>query len=205
MRRRTTLFLAAPVVLASIPCMAGGLPRRSTGWTGLSSRRLQLRHVATGARFAGIYHDGRAPDPKAMGELSEVLADSRTGAIRRFDAAVLDILWEIGERERLADFTILSGYRTPVTNAAVGGAGDSQHMQAKALDVQVAAARLDAFGKTALGLGRGGVGIYAQQGFIHIDSGPVRRWGDGQGGPAPRRANDPLSRMAEAWAATRRR
>jgi len=56
-----------------------------------------------------------------------------------------------------------------------------------------------------LALGRGGVGIYAQRGFVHLDSGPVRQWGDvPSGGAAPRPPADPLARMAEAWAATRR-
>jgi hypothetical protein len=45
-------------------------------------------------------------------------------------------------------------------------------------------------------LGAGGVGVYARSSFLHLDTGPVRRWGDG--GQANRR-EEALSRIAEAW------
>ncbi|MBL6456893.1 DUF882 domain-containing protein [Belnapia sp. T6] len=174
-------------------------------------RRLDLRHAATGARFRGPYHDGRAVDPVALAELSQVLADSRTGTVHAYDPTVIDILWEIGQRMRWrGEFLVVSGFRTPETNAAVCGAGNSQHLRASALDVCVAAAQFPGFTEAALGLRRGGVGAYASKSFVHIDSGPVRRWGDVPGGPAgaaaPRPApEDPLARIAEAWAATRTR
>lgn len=175
------------------------------GRTPAAPRRLRLRHAATGARFAGPYHDGRAPDPAAMAELSSVLADSQTGAVRAFDPAAIDILWEVAGRARLdEEIVILSGYRTRATNRAVNGAGDSQHLRAGAVDVQLAAARLGAFGEAAIALGRGGVGLYRRRGFVHLDSGPVRRWGEADlPGRSP--ANDRLGRIAEAWAASRRR
>ena len=103
--------------------------------------------------------------------------------------------------------------------ASVHGAGDSQHLRAGAVDVQVAAERLPGFAEQALLLGRGGVGVYAARGFVHLDSGPVRRWGDvpeelagvpmaglGAAGRPRTRRNltfDPLANMAEAWAKTR--
>ena len=148
-----------------------------------------------------------------MADLSFVLADSRTGAMRPFDPRAIDVLWEVGQKAgSTGEFLIFSGYRTPETNALVDGAGDSQHLRAAALDVYVPAERLAAFGEVALRLGLGGVGIYAERGFVHLDSGPVRRWGDipadvpvaaaRSARPAP---PDPLARMAEAWAATRGR
>jgi uncharacterized protein YcbK (DUF882 family) len=170
-------------------------------------RRLQLRHSATGARFSGPYFDGRAHDPAALAELSAVLADTGTGAVRPFDPEALDLLWEVAQRARLAgEIPILSGYRTPATNRAAHGVGDSQHLRAAALDVEVPAARFGNFAEAALRLGRGGVGVYASRGFIHLDSGPVRSWGTAGGAApgAPARP-DPISRMAEAWAAASRR
>lgn len=202
---------AAAVLAASMPgaALAGAASpdRARRGWT-LAPRRLRLRHAATGAGFAGPYHNGLVPDPGAMRELSQVLADTRTGAMRPFDPRALDILWELGERERIADFVVLSGYRTPETNTIVEGAPDSQHLRAAALDLLIPAPRLAGFGEAALALGRGGVGVYAQRGFVHIDSGPVRRWGDapaGSAGTRPAAKRDPLAAMADAWAATRRR
>ncbi|PHK96101.1 twin-arginine translocation pathway signal protein [Pseudoroseomonas rhizosphaerae] len=208
--RRQFLFLAAtaPALLVA-PGLAHAAARRRAS-PPLAQRRLELRHAATGARFEGPYHNGVDFDAGAMRELSIVLADTRTGTVRPFDPKAIDILWEVGARERMASFNVLSGYRTPASNAAVHGAGDSQHMRAAALDVQVPKAKLASFGHAALALGRGGVGSYPDHGFVHVDSGPVRSWGfDRAAGVARAPARTPeqirLDRMAEAWAQTRRR
>ena len=211
MRRRIAL-VATPV--AALAALAGSCrtasaaqPRRLSR-AAADLRRLTVRHAATGEKFSGPYHDGRTADPAAMAALSAVLADHRAGAARPFDPATIDILWELGRREGVSDFVILSGYRTYVTNTLVGGAGDSQHMLAKALDVQLPATRLAPFGEAALALARGGVGIYPTHGFVHIDSGPVRNWGDmthtgAAGGRRP--PQDRIGRIADAWAAARPR
>lgn len=69
-----------------------------------------------------------------------------------------------------APVTIHSAYRTPQYNTKVGGVAHSQHCYGTAVDIVVR-------GKTPAG-GRlrqeimpdwGGVGIYAKQGFTHID------------------------------------
>jgi uncharacterized protein YcbK (DUF882 family) len=174
-----------------------------------------LRHAASGAVFSGIYHNGRAADPVAMAELSEVLADTRTGETRPFDVDAIDIAWEMGRRQNMPELIVLSGYRTKATNGEVNGAVNSQHLRAAALDLQISKARFDSFGEAALKLGRGGVGLYPAHGFVHLDSGPVRRWGDGEGpaptvpvvkGPPPRSpAELRIDRMAEAWNSLRRR
>ncbi|MBC9177656.1 YcbK family protein [Pseudoroseomonas ludipueritiae] len=212
MRRRifcitslTTALLAKPgsTSAATLP-----LPGPS------DARRIQLRHAASGAAFSGIYHNGRAADLVAMAELSEVLADTRTGETRSFDVAAIDIVWEMGRRQRMAELIVLSGYRTEATNREVNGAVNSQHLRAAALDLQISRARFDNFGEAAFKLGRGGVGLYPAHGFIHLDSGPVRRWIDGGPalaapvvkGPPPRTpAEQRIDRMAEAWASLRRR
>lgn len=200
-RRNLLLGAAAPLILARPGLASASRPAPP------APRRLVLRHAATGARFTGIYHNGLSVDPGAMAEISAVLADSRTGTVQGFDPSVLDILWETGQRARArGEFLVVSGFRTPETNAAVCGAGNSQHLRAGALDVCVSAAQLASFGEAALGLRRGGVGVYAAKSFIHLDSGPVRRWGDVPGGssgtPAPV-VPDRLSRIADAWASAR--
>jgi uncharacterized protein YcbK (DUF882 family) len=213
MRRRILLFAAAaPALLTATMHAADAAAGRRAGrrQNGPAPRRLQLRHAATGARFSGPYHDGTAPDPAAMAELSIILADARTGAVHPFDPRALDVLWEVARQTGVggSELVILSGYRTPETNAVVAGAGDSQHLRAGALDVQVASAQLAGFGEAALALGRGGVGVYERRGFVHIDSGPVRRWGDvapGAGRSAGAPPDDRIARIAEAWAAQRGR
>lgn len=209
MRRRFLLLAATAPALLAAPGLAHAAARRRAS-PPLTQRRLELRHAATGAKFEGPYFNGAEFDAGAMRELSIVLADTRTGTVHPFDPKAIDILWEVGARERVEAFTVLSGYRTPATNAAVQGAGDSQHLRAAALDIQVPKGRLAAFGDAARALGRGGVGSYPDHGFVHVDSGPVRNWGFeslGTVARAPVRTPEQirLDRMAEAWAQTRRR
>ena len=207
-RRNLLLGAVTPATFVALaPARAASSARSRPGHdTAPTVRRLLLRHAATGARFSGPYHDGRGIDAGALAEISEVLADSRTGTVHAFDPEVLDILWETGQRARLrGEFVVVSGFRTPASNAAVCGAGNSQHLRAGALDVCVAATQIAGFGKAALDLQRGGVGVYGDRGFVHLDSGPVRRWGDVPGVAGVTAPQDPLGRMAEAWAATRQR
>lgn len=79
---------------------------------------------------------------------------------------------------------VVSWYRTPAYNAKKKGAGKSQHMQAKAMDLscehftprQVCDAVLHLHESGAIRVG--GVGLYEADGFVHIDCGaPGRRWG----------------------------
>jgi uncharacterized protein YcbK (DUF882 family) len=203
MHRRTLLLGVAASALVVMTNSARAAPRRRPL---PAVRRLVIRHAATGARFAGPYHDGRVIDPVALADISAVLADSRTGAIHPFDPAALDFLWKAGQRAGIhGEFLIASGFRTRATNTAVLGAGDSQHLRAAALDVCIPAAQIAGFGEVAQQLQLGGVGMYASRGFVHLDSGPVRNWAVGPGGRGTPRQQDPLARMAEAWAATRQR
>lgn len=82
--------------------------------------------------------------------------------------------------------TILSGYRSPAHNAAVGGASASQHMEGRAADITVegfapsdvhqALFQLFAAGKIEIG----GLGKYP--GWVHVDvrprpeSGHLAQW-----------------------------
>jgi uncharacterized protein YcbK (DUF882 family) len=199
---RRLLFLGAAAALA--------LPLRSHAQTAIAARRIKIRHAATNASFDGVWHNGIAPDPIAMADLSAALADSTSIRPRPFDPAVIDIVWQVANRARLGpELVIRSGYRTPAINRAVHGAGDSQHLRAGALDLEVPAGRMPAVVETALKLEAGGVGVYGSRAFVHLDSGPVRRWSDGASGGSPRggrriqlTTNDPIARIAEAWGTT---
>lgn len=169
---RRTVLLGAACGLATLL-----IPGRADAQ---AARRIALRHAATGARFSGVWHDGRRPDPRAMAELSAALADPGCPT-RGFDANTIAIAWELAQRARLGELDIHSGYRTPAVNRAVHGAGDSFHLSASALDI--GAADVARLGAEALRLGRGGVGLYPARGFIHVDSGPVRQWGGAAGRP----------------------
>lgn len=71
--------------------------------------------------------------------------------------------------------TILSSYRSPDYNRAVGGATKSQHLDFNALDITfdgVSPVRVHAVLKSWRDQGKfsGGLGLYRQSGFVHIDT-----------------------------------
>lgn len=86
---------------------------------------------------------------------------------------------------------VLSAYRSPQHNRAVGGASRSQHLLARAYDISMANHDPAAFVAAARACGFTGIGTYPDQNFIHIDTGPERHWGK----PFPPR---PVTRPVEA-------
>jgi hypothetical protein len=70
-----------------------------------------------------------------------------------------------------AAVTIHSAYRTPQYNAKVGGVGESQHCYGTAADISVkgkTVAQVAAYARSIMP-DWGGVGIYTDKGFTHVD------------------------------------
>ncbi len=80
-----------------------------------------------------------------------------------------------------APFEVVSGYRSPATNAALrrksrAVAKNSYHMRGMAIDVRLPGRGVTQLRLAALRQRAGGVGYYPGSGFIHLDVGPLRRW-----------------------------
>ena len=79
-------------------------------------------------------------------------------------------------RERLgAPLGLLSTYRSPDYNRAVGGERQSLHMQFKAIDFTCTIGKPDAWAHVLKamrkeGIFRGGIGVYPRSGFVHVDT-----------------------------------
>jgi hypothetical protein len=73
---------------------------------------------------------------------------------------------------------IRSAYRSPEHNRAVGGAKASKHMEGLAFDIAMANHDPAAFEAVARAAGFKGFGFYPRSGFIHVDLGPARSWGE---------------------------
>ena len=82
-------------------------------------------------------------------------------------------------RDRLGKPLIIrSAYRSPEHNRAVGGAKASKHMDGTAFDISMANHDPVSFEAAAREVGFQGFGYYPRSGFIHIDLGPARTWGE---------------------------
>jgi zinc D-Ala-D-Ala carboxypeptidase len=105
-----------------------------------------------------------------------------TGQLKLHPAA-LDKLQAL--RDRLGKPLIVrSAYRSPQHNRIVGGAPRSKHMDGTAFDIAMSNHDPVAFAEAARAVGFLGFGTYPRSGFMHIDLGPARSWGE----PFPVRA-----------------
>ena len=151
-------------------------------------RRLKFHHLHTGEDLDAVYWDDGKYVWDALGAINRLLRDFRSLEVHPVDVRLLDILFTLqsltGSKE---PYRIISAFRSPATNAMLSGQsasanGSSQvakkslHMEGKAMDVRLNDVSLTGFRDAALALQGGGVGYYADSGFVHVDIGPVRTW-----------------------------
>jgi uncharacterized protein YcbK (DUF882 family) len=174
--------------------MLGGLAVAAVGSTALplrparaafnvEAKALAFNSLHTGETAKVTYWEqGAGYLPDALGELTHILRDWRTEETYEMDLALYDLLFEL--RYRLGSdkpFQIISGYRSPKTNAQLasnsnGVAKRSYHMKGMAIDIALPDVELKYLRQVALDMQMGGVGYYPSSGFVHVDTGPVRRW-----------------------------
>jgi len=144
--------------------------------------RVVFRNGRSGESFNGVYRVGNKYLPEAFERLNYVLRDVRSGEIFPMDPRVIDLMAVIQKKAaQKQPIEILSGYRSPKTNAGLrqesgGVAKNSFHMYGQALDMRIKGYNTQKLHKLALGLKAGGVGFYPSSDFVHIDTGKVRSW-----------------------------
>jgi uncharacterized protein YcbK (DUF882 family) len=176
-RRRLLGFGAT---LAAAPLLA--LSRKSQAAT--APREVSFAHTHTGEKLALVYAVGDRYISAALDKVKQFLRDFRNGETHVIDPALLDQLHLLASvTATRAPFQVISGYRSPATNAMLqreghGVATHSLHLQGQAIDIRLADVALADLRDAALSLRAGGVGFYpsADSDFVHIDTGRVRRW-----------------------------
>ena len=175
LRRRDALKVGAALGLTSI-----ALPAWSQGLGEV--RRASLKNLHTGDAFNEVYFENGRYLPDALADAQRVLRDWRNGEEHFMDPRLFDALHAIqGRLETRAPYQIISGYRSPKTNAMLharssGVASNSQHTYGKAVDVRVEGVDLRNLHKAALDVSAGGVGFYPVSNFVHVDVARVRQW-----------------------------
>jgi uncharacterized protein YcbK (DUF882 family) len=170
---------------AALGGMAAMMPSPATAATG--EWRLAIRNVHNNETVDAVFARNGRFVPQGLAELNHGLRDWRTGEVTQMDRQLLGLLVRLREKLDLGGrnkIELISGYRSPHTNAALrarggantGVASTSQHMLGKATDIVVPGVTLDKLRGAALALGGGGVGYYPRDGFVHVDTGRVRQW-----------------------------
>ncbi|MBY5920913.1 DUF882 domain-containing protein [Ferrimonas balearica] len=177
-RRRLLGGAGATLMLAGLPKFAHA--SRQAPETQPRSLSFYNRHTGerTTAEFWGEGHY----QSEGLTQLDKVLRDHRVNEVAPIDRGLYDIVFQLA---RTLDYDkeihLISGYRSMKTNqmlaARSGGvAKKSYHTKAMAMDIAMPGIDLADLRKAALSLQAGGVGYYPRSGFVHVDTGPVRRW-----------------------------
>lgn len=184
--RRSFLGLGAAtlggVLIPSLISNTASAASFKGGVVSSGSRRLAFRNAHTGESFSGVYRVGNKYLPDAFKQINTVLRDFRTDQAYPMDPRLIDMIYSIHRMTgQNTPFEIISGYRSPKTNAMLlktssGVAKKSFHMQGRAIDLRMEGFSTTRIRDLAKDMKAGGVGYYSKSGFVHIDTGDVRSW-----------------------------
>jgi uncharacterized protein YcbK (DUF882 family) len=183
-RRKVLIGLGGLVGLAGLSptARAGALAGARSGAREPEAHHLFCYHIHTAERLSVTYRENGVLVPDALAAIKYFLRDFRTGEIHDIDVDLLDTLSLLHEAaERRGSFEVISGFRSPRTNAALrrvtdGVAEGSLHMAGRAIDVRSTGIATKDLRAAALELARGGVGYYPSSNFVHLDTGAFRAW-----------------------------
>lgn len=148
----------------------------------MPERSLAFYNTHTGESLHTIYWADGSYIPQALTDINHVLRDHRNNAVKEMSPTLLDLLYSINNAaDASQSFHIISGYRSPATNAMLaarsgGVAKHSMHLDGKAIDIRVPGCDLSQIRRVALLQQSGGVGYYPGSDFVHVDVGKVRQW-----------------------------
>ncbi len=178
-RRDALKFGGVGVLAAAVPLLGHVKPAQAARG---GSWRVKIKNIHTGESFNGVYRVGDKYLPDAFERLNRALRDHRTGEAFPMDPRVIDILSLVQKKTgQNGPMEILSGYRSPKTNAGLrknsnGVAKNSFHMYGQALDIHMPGVDTNQLRRIAMSLKAGGVGYYPRSNFVHIDTGTIRSW-----------------------------
>ena len=149
----------------------------------VASRRIHLVNAHTWDDLNVVYYTHGIYIDENIVQLNHLMRDRRANASISMDTSLYDQLLRmqlaLGTEEPVH---VLSGYRTPETNAKLRRrspdvAKFSLHMEGRAADVYIPGIPVDKLHQAAVDMQAGGVGLYSNSNFVHVDTGTLRHWG----------------------------
>ena len=145
-------------------------------------RRLRLINGHTWEKLDIVYWTHGVYIDESFEQINHLMRDHRANRELAIDRQLIDDLHRLSVSLDITDrIHILSGYRTPETNAKLrkrssGVAKYSLHMEGRAADIHIPGISTKTLQQAALAMQAGGVGYYGKAGFVHVDTGRVRHW-----------------------------
>ena len=175
---RRQLLVAGGLTLGAclLPGVAIASPFKAT-----NPRKISLCNIHTREDLETEYFNGKSYIPAELQRINHLCRDFRQNEAAKMDRRLFDAITEIqANLGHKGQVRIISAYRSPATNKMLqkngGVATKSYHMKGEAVDFNLEGVPLSKVRKAALELRLGGVGYYPKSNFVHIDTGPVRRW-----------------------------
>ena len=119
--------------------------------------------------------------PPAPRTLDRFLRDHFTNEATAMQPKLLPTMLAAAAKFRVEVIEVVSGFRHPKYNLILRKKGhqvarDSQHTHGTAIDFSLPTISVTALHAWAKGQRLGGVGFYADSGFVHMDTGAIRYW-----------------------------
>jgi len=146
-------------------------------------RKVSMYSARTGESIEMIYWVEGEYVREALKDINHFMRDWREDSAISMDPRNLDILAASHSLlETKEPFMMLSGYRSPRTNAMLrsrsrGVAKNSLHVKGMAADIRLKSRSVGQVAKAGIACRAGGVGKYSRSNFVHMDCGVVRSWG----------------------------
>ena len=182
--------LALVLLLVAAPAVAEGYqPKKDRERLGKSTNHPPPPPVgAKPTRLVNLYNhwtlDWLAVDPAVpptADEMNAFLRDHFTNKSAAMDGKLIPTVCAAAKQFHSDIVDVVSGFRHPKFNLMLRKKGhqvarDSQHTHGNAIDFTIPNVSTKRLHDWAVAQKLGGVGLYLESGFVHIDTGPVRFW-----------------------------
>ena len=148
------------------------------------TRTLHIYNIHTKETASIVFKRDGKFDEAGLKQINTFMRDWRRNQETKMDPELIDTIWAIQQEiGATGPVHLISGYRSPATNASLrktrgGQAKKSQHLLGKAADISFPGIPVKQLRNSALVREVGGVGYYPTSGipFVHVDTGRVRSW-----------------------------
>ncbi len=184
---RATLASIMIFLISTLVVMLNASPlesavKRSSPFKYSGDGRLSLIDTHTSEAISVMYRDekGRYQDA-ALEAIDHTLRCHGSGQEIPISLKLIELVDHLQDHFETDQVKVVSGYRSAAYNKRLRRrlkrvAHDSLHIQGMAMDIKLHGIHKGELGAFARALKAGGVGVYRNSSFVHVDVGPVRHW-----------------------------